>query len=529
MAIVICPSCGGKVSSTRTTCMHCGYEFTAKKTCPECEETIDYNVRECPICGYEFNDVPITVDGNNTAYKSIDGVLYSKDGKTLIQYPAGKTATVFTIPNSVTSIGEYAFEYCDKLTSVTFGNSVTSVGKYAFYCDNLICITVDSNNIAYKSIDGVLYSKDGKTLICYPAGKKATTFTIPNSVTSIGDRAFCSCDKLTSVTFGNSVTSIGTNAFLRCTNLTSITIPNSVISIGDRAFSDCDNLTSITIPNSVTSIGDSAFCSCDKLTSVTFGNSVTSIGTNAFFRCTNLTSITIPNSVISIGDRAFSDCDNLTSITIPNSVTSIGANAFYSCVNLTNVTIGNSVTSIGDKAFYGCLKLVEVINKSPYITVTEGSNSNGYLGCYALSVSNCDDGYVSKVSTDSIGFVTYTNGNKILLNYVGTNTNITIPSDITEINSSAFRNCNNLTSVTIPNSVTSIGWYAFSRCDNLTSVTIGNGVTSISSYAFYYCRYLRSITYKGTKSEWYSISKVYNWNEDMPATYVTCTDGTVSI
>ena len=154
---------------------------------------------------------------------------------------------------------------------------------------------------------------------------------------------------------------------------------------------------------------------------------------------------------------------------------------------LTSITIPESVTSIGSNAFYDCDKLVEVINKSPYITVTKGSNSNGYLGYYALSVSNCDDSYISKVSTDSNGFVTYINDNKILLNYVGANTNITIPSDITEIYKDAFYENKNITSVTIGNSVTSIGYEAFYNCDNLTSVTIPNSVTSIGYNAFSGC------------------------------------------
>ncbi len=154
--------------------------------------------------------------------------------------------------------------------TVTIPNSVTSIGSYAFYsCDNL------------------------------------TSITIPNSVTSIGNNAFSSCNKLTSITIPNSVTSIEGSTFSSCDNLRSITIPNSVTSIGDRAFSSCDKLTSITIPNSVTSVGNEAFYGCSRLTSITIPNSVTSIGNNAFSSCNNLNSITIPNSVTSIGARAF--------------------------------------------------------------------------------------------------------------------------------------------------------------------------------------------------------------------------------
>ena len=154
---------------------------------------------------------------------------------------------------------------------MTIPNSVTSIGDYAFYdCSSL------------------------------------TLVTIPNSVTSIGEQAFRNCSGLTSVTIGNSVTSIGYGAFYNCSSLTSVTIPNSVTSIGEGAFGYCTGLTSMLIPNSVTSIGYGAFYNCSSLTSVTIPNSVTSIGDYVFYDCSSLTSVTIPNSVTSIGIYAFS-------------------------------------------------------------------------------------------------------------------------------------------------------------------------------------------------------------------------------
>ena len=187
-----------------------------------------------------------------------------------------------------------------------------------------------------------------------------TSITIPNSVTSIGDEAFCQCYDLTSITIPNSVTSIGPSTFYYCSGLISITIPNSVTSIGTYAFSGCSGLSSITIPNSVTSIGNWAFSECSGLTSITIPNSVTSIGIGVFFDCHGLISITIPNSVTIIDRYAFGYCSGLTSITIPNSVTRIEDEAFGLCRGLTSITIPNSVTSIGNSAFYECSKLENV-------------------------------------------------------------------------------------------------------------------------------------------------------------------------
>ena len=290
---------------------------------------------ECTICGKLLREEVVLSGNKQLKYNLLDNGTYEvrgigncKDKNILIPseynglsvtsisdyaFQFCTSLTSIVIPDSVTSIGEGAFAFCSSLASVTIPNSVTSIGDEAFSnCDSLTSITVDENNEYYKSIDGNLYTKDGKTLIQYARGKQATSFTIPDSVTSIGERAFYGCSSLTSVTIPNSVTSISDYAFKFCTSLTSIVIPDSVTSIGDDAFFDCKSLTSIEIPDSVTSIGDGAFYGCTSLTSIEIPNSVTSIGEYAFSYCSSLTSVTIPNSVTSISDYAFQFCTSLT-------------------------------------------------------------------------------------------------------------------------------------------------------------------------------------------------------------------------
>ena len=325
------------------------------------------------------------------------------DGTIKITDCDGNASGALTIPSTiggkkVTSIGYHAFYDGSSLTSITIPEGVTSIDSYAFDdCSSLTSINVSENNKNYCSVDGVLFNKDKTELIQYPIKKEGTSYKIPNSVTSIGDRIFRWCENLTSITIPNSVTSIGQEAFLGCSSLTSITIPNSVTSIEKWVFAECSSLTSITIPEGVTSIGSYAFYDCSSLTSITIPEGVTSIGNWALSGCSSLTSINvsdnnknyssidgvlfnkdkteiimypyrkestsydIPNSVTSIGRYAFEYCNILTNITIPNSVTSIESDAIYDCSNLTRLAIPSSVTSIGNQAFIFCKSLEKVL------------------------------------------------------------------------------------------------------------------------------------------------------------------------
>ncbi len=238
----------------------------------------------------------IWVSENNPNYSSdTNGVLFDKEQTTLICTPGGISGTYaipdsvtsiggyafynccrgltsIAIPDSVTSIGGYAFYNCRGLTSITIPDSVTSIGGCAFaYCSSLTGIWVSENNPNYSSdTNGVLFDKEQTTLICTPGGISGT-YAIPDSVTSIEDVAFSGCSGLTSITIPDGVTSIGGYTFSGCSGLTSITIPDGVTSIGDAAFRDCSSLTSITIPDSVTSIGRRAFYNCSSLRDVYYG------------------------------------------------------------------------------------------------------------------------------------------------------------------------------------------------------------------------------------------------------------------
>ena len=302
----------------------------------------------CPLLTTVTIDSDVLVSTNYTVSSSSMSTIF------------GKQVKKYVIGNSVTAIGEWAFSYCDSLTSVTIGSSVTSIGDLAFR-----------------------------------GCKVLTSVDIPNNVTTIGEWTFAFCNSLSSVTLGNGVTTIGEKAFTSCKSLFSINIPNSVTSIGDQAFYLCDSLTSVTLGNSVTSIESSTFCGCKSLSSINIPNSVTSIGDYSFLGCSSLTSITLGNSVTNIGYAAFSSCA-FTSITIPNSVTTIGDYAFNLCSSLTSITLGSSVTNIGDSAFVRCYSLDTIychaanppmVESNTFINNDETNNYEAklYVPCESLA------------------------------------------------------------------------------------------------------------------------------------------------
>ena len=308
-----CENCGAKEPTSNeyfnfTLLSDDTYEISAKYR---------NNMPENLVLPCEYNGKPVTSIGNNafwycsslTSIEIPDSVtsigssaFFGCSSLTSVEIPDSVTSigssafrdcsslTSVVIPDSVTSIGSSAFHNCSSLTSIEIGDSVTSIGNYAFigcssltsieildsvtsigegafvYCSSLTSIMVSENNANYYSLNGNLYSKDKTILIQYTIGKTDKHFTIPDSVTSIGDDAFSGCESLTSIEIPDSVTSIGEGAFVYCSSLTSIVIPDSVTSIGHYAFQNCRSLTSIEIPNSVTSIGVWAFWDCSSLT-----------------------------------------------------------------------------------------------------------------------------------------------------------------------------------------------------------------------------------------------------------------------
>ena len=376
----------------------------------------------------------INVSANNSNYSSVDGVLFNKDKTMLITCPEGKSG-IYTIPNSVTSIGYCALIDCSKLTSVTIPNSVTNIGEQAFSgCSSLTSVHITDIEawckITFANAGAnplfAQVSREDENL--YLNGEILTDLVIPNSVTSIGNYAFIDYSKLTSVTIPNNVTHIGVSAFYRCSSLASVTIGNNVTSIGEAAFSGCSSLTSLTIPSGVTTVGNNMFNNLPALQSIVLYSAPKNM---LFSQCPALTHITwnvksgvdsqkpfneIKNQILSftIGEDVeyvpANICDgmtNLESIVIPANIKQIGSHAFANCNKLTLVTWNATNSKIGDAIFQNTASKIKYFNFGENVSVIPD------LLC---------DGMSSIIS-------------------------VTIPKNIKIIGKNVFRYCRNLTSV----------------------------------------------------------------------------------
>lgn len=269
-----------------------------------------------------------------------------------------RNLTSLTISDGIRVIGKRAFWWCTRLRSVTIPPSVTQIGTNAFWRTyKLADIHVMPGNQTYQSLDGVLFSKDGRELIAYPAGKTNARYEIPDGVETIAAGAFAACSALREISLPGSLRLIGTNAFTECRHLERIDFAAGLERIDIMAFSHCYGLSSVTLPEGVTSIGEGAFSHCHGLEAVSFPQTLREIDSSAFHLCESLKEVILPESVTQIGSAAFSECRTLSRVRLPQNLETIRFDLFRNCCELRSIELPQGIRNIDSDAFEGCSSL----------------------------------------------------------------------------------------------------------------------------------------------------------------------------
>ncbi len=447
--------------------------------------------------------IPLLRGGGLTAYASSD---FTVENGVLTAY-TGDDATV-TIPSTVTRIKSTAFQTSYSMTKIVIPTSVTTIDNTAFdRCSKLKEFTATNNPNFCTTDGGVLYTRDLKKIVKYPAGRTDTSYKIPSSVTTIGNSSFYKANNLTSVTVQSGVTTIekwgfcsmsnlqtitlpdtlqtiGANAFAGDKSMTSISIPSSVTTIGSYAFHK-SGLGVVTIPTSVTSMGDHAFNECKSLKTAYLSTKLNTIESYAFNGCTALTSIGIPGSIKKINERAFNGCTAAKTISMGSAVEEIGEGAFAGCTAVSYVNIPDTVTKIGKYAFSGCtaMKYISINSKAP--TIMAGGDilqscpieAFSYIGNYTeWNASGWK--YITCLNTDEVGnYLEQKVVNKVFYGFTESGTMRSIASFVTTINQNAFRTNGNMSSLSLPDALTSYDDDVFDDCTSLQSFSISENNT----------------------------------------------------
>lgn len=416
------------------------------------------------------------------------------------------------LPDSVTSIGQYAFGG-SALTSLsipkldgTLGNlfatkreskSVavtqdTASGEIVYYIPStLTSVTVGGNNIPQGAFMNCTLLKSvtctGENI---ELGDKAffncgITQYIAPSVYKVGQAAFQNCEQVTKIELGN-LTEINAYAFKNCYKLATLVagMPTGMTVIPSGLFDGCSAITAFDIPSTVDTIGERAFAGT-AIVGIVLPLNITAINAETFDGCANLSTIDIPAGVSSIGNGAFNDCTSLTAIEIPASVSSIGNSAFCGCTALGTVVASGSIASLGNYAFKGCSSLTTATLPGSYTAL----NSGLFDGCEKLSELTIAPN-VGEVKSRALGFCGKLNAFDF--------------SKLTDIDDEAFIGCSSLTTVTLPSTLITIGKAAFSGCVGVTTVKLYSALaTSAATQAepiFFDCPALSTVEIGGEVS-----------------------------
>ena len=474
------------------------------------------------VAAYDFESAGIyyNITGNNTVevtYSDRDNNTYSGS----ISVP--ETVTNNGTEYSVTKIGEYAFQ-SSAVTSVSMPECITSIGQYACNeCGSLETVVLPTN---LDDFSGWCIFRNCRNL---------KNIAIPENVTEIPNGTFINCSSLAAITIPHGVSEIGSNAFYGCSSLTSIEIPEGVEYLYEQVFYGCTALESVKLPQNLLQIGNNCFYNCGALSDISLPSSIEIIGEGAFYNCENLASPTLPTSLRTLVKSAFQYCRNITTIVLPDGVASIPESCFDGCSSLESVTIPEGVTTIGEKAFFGC-NLNALTLPSTITSIGGGAFINNYnlqsIICNAVTPPTLGENAIGssvkeiKVPISSIAAYKQANGWKNFSNYCSgevvnngityhidengatitaaeaTLTEANIPSvvefegnqyPVIKINDRVFSDNINLTSVKIDNGLVEICRLAFNGCQNLESVMLPESLTTLGSEAFRSCKSLKTI------------------------------------
>ncbi len=411
-----------------------------------------------------------------------------------------------TLPDSLLTLGTYAFERCTGLQSVTFGSGLTTIKQEAFWgCTGLKDIVLPDS---LRTI--------GKYAFETCTGLQSVTFG--SGLVSIGEQAFWGCTGLKTLTFrGGNHTAIGTYAFSKCTSLNAVDFGDKVEEIGLGAFWGCEGLASLTFPDSLLTIGTYAFENCTGLQSVTFGEGLETIEQEGFWGCSQLASLEFPDSLRTIGKYAFSNCTGLKSVDLGEGLESIADEAFWGCANIPSLTFPDSFETLGSYVFSGCTGISEV----KFGTGLKNIGYCAFNGCTGLETADLGDGTfeiedfafwgcssLTDVSignnVEKIGYGVFSGSNlnvvaKNGVNYIGnaqnpyavavsatdtSATTLTLDDGARLIMQEAFRGMENLRTVNLGKNLRVISTWAFAGCKNINEIVFGDCVERSEVDAF---------------------------------------------